>query len=210
MTDDRTSSDTDNAQNDLAFLRALVNEGPKTQVSAGFLFIVAGVAYGIQCLLFWLQMTLKLEWPPLMWPVVGFAPTAIFLGVMGYMLWRDRRDSQHGVATRAMNAAFGGAGLANLSMCIVFGYVSSAEKNFLIWMLYPAVVAALQGAAWYIAYMIRRRLWLAAVSGGWFATAVALGFLIHDMPNYLLLFSLALFVLMAAPGYVMVRHGKAG
>jgi len=209
MTDDHKTS-ADSAQKDLAFLRGLVNEAPKTQAAAGFLFIVGGLTYGVQCLAYWMQMAFKQVWPPLLWPIVSFSPTVIFLGFMGYVIWRDRKDTQHGVATRALNAGFGGVGLANLSMCVVFGYVSSSEKNFLIWLLYPAVTAALQGAAWYMAYMIRRRLWLAVVSGGWFAAAIALGFLIRDLPNYMLVLSAALFGLMAVPGYIMMRHGKAG
>jgi hypothetical protein len=204
--DDHMNAEAENAQQDLAFLKALVNEGPKAQATAGQVFMVAGVCYGLQCVLYWLQITFSLVWPPLMFLLVGFGPVVIFTAFIVWMLWRGRKDSQHGVATRAMNAAFGGAGLANLAMCLVFGYVSSSEKNFLIWLLYPPVTAALQGACWYVAYMIRKRLWLGAVSAGWFLTAMALGFLIRDVANYLLLLGLALFVLMVAPGYAMTRQ----
>lgn len=209
----RMNAEAENAQKDLAFLKALVNEGPKAQATAGHVFMVAGICYGLQCVLYWLQITFNLAWPPLAFLLVGFGPVAIFTAFILWMLWRGRKDSQHGVATRAMNAAFGGAGLANLAMCVVFGYVSSSEKNFLIWLLYPPVTAALQGACWYVAYMIRKKLWLGAVSAGWFATAMALGFLIRDTANYLLLLGIALFVLMVAPGYAMTRqegdrHGR--
>jgi hypothetical protein len=204
--DDHMNAEAENAQQDLAFLKALVNEGPKAQATAGQVFMVAGVCYGLQCVFYWLQITFSLVWPPLMFLLVGFGPVVIFTAFIVWMLWRGRKDSQHGVATRAMNAAFGGAGLANLAMCLVFGYVSSSEKNFLIWLLYPPVTAALQGACWYVAYMIRKRLWLGAVSAGWFLTAMALGFLIRDIANYLLLLGLALFVLMVAPGYAMTRQ----
>lgn len=204
---DSMTADVESAQKDLAFLKALVSEGPKTQATAGQIFIVAGTLYGLQCILYWLQITFNLQWPPLAYLIVGFAPVTLFVAFLSWILWRDRKDSQHGVATRAMNAAFGSAGLANLAMCVVFGYVSSSEKNFLIWLLYPPVTAALQGACWYVAYMIRRKLWLGGVSAGWFATSIALGFLIRDTANYLLLLGIALFVLMVAPGYAMMRKG---
>jgi len=209
----RMNAEAENAQKDLAFLKALVNEGPKAQATAGHVFMVGGGLYGVQALLYWAQITFKLTWPPLAFLFVGFAPVVLFVVFLAWIIWRDRKDSQHGVATRAMNAAFGSAGLANLAMCVVFGYVSSSEKNFLIWLLYPPVTAALQGACWYVAYMIRKKLWLGAVSAGWFATAMALGFLIRDTANYLLLLGVALFVLMVLPGYVMTRqeghrHGR--
>ncbi len=204
----RMNAEAENAQKDLAFLKALVNEGPKAQATAGHVFMVGGGLYGVQALLYWAQITFKLTWPPLAFLFVGFAPVVLFVVFLAWIIWRDRKDSQHGVATRAMNAAFGSAGLANLAMCVVFGYVSSSEKNFLIWLLYPPVTAALQGACWYVAYMIRKKLWLGAVSAGWFATAMALGFLIRDVANYLLLLGIALFVLMVAPGYAMTRHER--
>lgn len=200
----------EDAQKHLAFLKALVNEGPKAQKNAGELFLVAGVAYGVQCALNGLQILFQWPWPPLVWLIVGFAPTVIFLGWMFWMMWRERKDSQQGVATRALNAAYGSAGLTNLSMCVVLGWVSYTEQNFLIWLLYPAVVSALQGTCWYVAWTIRRKLWLGAVSAGWFATSVTLGFLITHVGYYLLVFTIALFALMAAPGYAMMRQEKAG
>jgi hypothetical protein len=201
--------DINEAQKDLAFLKGLVNEGPKTQRSAGELFLVGGVVYGLQCLLNATPILLKLEWSSLAYLAIGILPTVIFLGWMFWLMWRNRHDKMQGVATRAMNAAFSSAGLANLSMCVALGWVSYTENNFLIWLLYPAVVAALQGACWYVAYMIRKKLWLAGVSAGWFVTSVALGFLIRDTGSYLLVFAAAMFVLMAAPGYVMMQQSKA-
>ncbi|ESQ77216.1 hypothetical protein [Asticcacaulis sp. AC402] len=200
----------DGAHKDLAFLKALVTEGPKAQRGAGQLFFIAGVLYGLQCFGFWVPIAFRLTWPEVAFMFVGFAPTALFLGAMFWMMWRDRKDSMHGAATRAINGAFASAGLANLSMCVALGYVSASEKNQLIWMLYPAVVSAFQGACWYVAFVVRRKLWLSAVSAGWFLTAVTMGFLIRDLGNYLFVFGFALFVLMAAPGYVMSRAGKGG
>jgi hypothetical protein len=201
--------DINEAQKDLAFLKGLVNEGAKAQKSAGELFLVGGVVYGLQCVLNAVPIIFRLDWSSLAYLTIGILPTVIFLGWMFWVMWRNRNDKVHGVATRAINAAFSSAGLANLSMCVAIGWVSATEKNFLIWLLYPAVVAALQGACWYVAYMIRKRLWLAAVSAGWFATSIALGFLIRDTGSYLMMFAVAMFALMAAPGYVMMQKSKA-
>ncbi len=201
--------DIDETQKDLAFLKGLVSEGPKVQRSAGELFLVAGIVYGIQCLLNAAQILLRLEWPPLVFLIVGFLPTAIFIAWIIWLAWRNRKDKVQGVATRAMSAAFSSAGLANLSMCVAIGWVSYTEGNFLIWLLYPAVVSALQGACWYVAYMIRKQLWLGAVSAGWFATSITLGFLIRDPGSYLMVFAAAMLVLMAVPGYVMMQQSKA-
>ena len=58
-------------------------------------------------------------------------------------------------------------------------------------------------------WSILRRTWLAFVALGWFATTVALGVAVFgDIGAYLLILSVALFVLMAVPGWVIWRDAK--
>ncbi|MFT4076477.1 MAG: hypothetical protein QM647_13210 [Asticcacaulis sp.] len=198
---------------DLAFLRALVSEGPKAQGAAGIVFLTAGLAYGVDCLAYWAQgafgwpQTGLIAWALILFPIVVSVPVII------YVAWKSRKAGEQGVATRALNAAYGSAGLANLSIAIVFGYVASVQKSMLIWLLYPVVICAFLGAVWYVAYMIRRKLWLVGISAGWFLTTVALGLLIRHTQAYLLVLGIALIVLMGGAGWAMValdRRQKAG
>lgn len=198
---------------DLAFLKALVSEGPKAQGAAGIVFLTAGLAYGVDCLAYWAQGALG--WPQtglIAWALILF-PIAVTIPVIIYVAWKSRRNGQQGVATRALNAAYGSAGLANLAIAIVFGYVASTQKNMLIWLLYPVVICAFLGAVWYVAYMIRRKLWLLGVSASWFITTVALGLLIRQPQPYLLVLGVALIVLMGGAGWTMMaldRRQKGG
>jgi hypothetical protein len=100
-----------------------------------------------------------------------------------------------------------GAGLANLVLSGVFGLVAWQLGSETIWLLYPVTTCVLLGLAWFVAYMVRKRAWLASVSGGWFVTAVSLGLLVGrgDLSSYVLLLGLALLVLMALPGWAMMR-----
>lgn len=189
---------------DLAFLKALVSEGPKAQGAAGIVFLTAGLAYGIDCLAYWAQGAFG--WPQsalINWTLILF-PIVVSVPVIVYVSWKSRRNGEQGVATRALNAAYGSAGLANLAIAIVFGYVASTQKNMLIWLLYPVVICAFLGAVWYVAYMIRRKLWLVGVSAGWFVTTVALGLLIRQTQTYLLILGIALILLMGGSGWMMM------
>ena len=198
---------------DLAFLKALVSEGPKAQGAAGIVFLTAGLAYGVDCLAYWAQGAFG--WPQtglIAWALILF-PIAVSVPVIIYVTWQSRKNGPQGVATRALNAAYGSAGLANLAIAIVFGYVASTQKNMLIWLLYPVVICAFLGAVWYVAYMIRRKLWLVGVSAGWFVTTVALGLLIRQPQPYLLVLGIALIVLMGGAGWTMMaldRRQKGG
>jgi hypothetical protein len=193
---------------DLAFMKALVHEGPHMQASIGLIFMAAGLIYGLDVLAYWAQIVFNIPLPSFVWAGLSLAPPVIFLAVIVYVVWRDRKRSQNGVATRALNAAFVSAGLANLVMIIIFGYVAMTEKSMLIWLLYPAVTCAFQGAAWYIAFMIRKKLWLAFMSAGWFLTTLLLGFLIRDMAAYMLVLALALLTLMGGGGYTLMHLAR--
>jgi hypothetical protein len=82
------------------------------------------------------------------------------------------------------------------------------EKSLTVWLFYPVVVCAFQGAVWYIAYMIRRKLWLAGVSAGWFASTLALGLLVHQVQWYILVLGAALLFIMGGSGYGLMRSAR--
>ncbi len=196
-----------NIEADLAFVKALVSEGGRMQISGGALYLAGGLCYGVQCLAQWAHLVGIVNlgmWGNL---IAGILPTVIFLAVMCVVLWRDRNAPKTGVATRALNAAFSSAGLANLFMVGVFGYAAITEKSILIWLLYPITVCAFQGAVWFTAYMIRKESWLAFISTGWFVTTLALGLLIGT-PHYVLVLGVALFVIMGGGGWYMMRLAR--
>lgn len=205
MTDDTAPNLT---SGDLTFLKSLVSEGPKAQASAGQVFMCAGLLYGLQCLLNWLGVAFALNWSPLIWLLIGFGPTALFVAALIVIIWRDRHNRVQGVAARALNATYSSAGVANLFIVAIFGYNAMLEKSMTLWLLYPAVICVFQGAVWYVAWVIRRKLWLAVISAGWFLTSVTLGALIHNAPDYLLVLSVALIVLMGGGGWYMQRTAQ--
>lgn len=207
------TKDGEDVSKDLAFLRTLVSEGPKVQGAGGLVFLTAGLAYGVDCLAYWAQMAFNLALAPAAWLALILFPIVISVPVIAYVAWKGRKTGEQGVATRALNAAYSSAGLANLVIAIAFGYVANTQKSLLIWLLYPVVICAFMGAVWYVAYMIRRKLWLAGVSAGWFVTTVALGLLIRQPQSYLLVLGIALIVLMGGAGWTMIqldRRHKAG
>jgi hypothetical protein len=67
------------------------------------------------------------------------------------------------------------------------------NHDFRYWLFHPAVVFVLQGAVWYVIFMLRKRLWMALVAAGWLVSGVAMGMLIDRPDLYLLIASLGLF-----------------
>ena len=196
------------AQDDLAFLRELAERGQRGSITGGSVFVAGGVLYGVQCLYHWAQMRGWIDPPDIVNLVFVASITAGFLAYLIWVLWKDRKAGQSGLMNRALNAVFGGVGLANLAMVIVFGFNAASANDFSLWLFYPPVIFALQGAAWYAAAVLRKRAWQGLVAAGWLIAATALGLVRHSPEAYLLIAMLSLFLLMALPGVVLIRLAK--
>ncbi len=193
------------ARDDLAFVRALVSEGGKVQASAGEALLAGGLCYGLQCLAQWALMVSGWPAPPLVHLTAGFLPTVIFIALIIWIVRRNGSVAPQGMAMRAFNAGFGSTGLATLTTAAIFGYLAWHRQDLGVWLFHPLMVAVLQGAAWYIAFAIRRRTWLALVSAGWFATAFLGALALERLDLFLLLIGAALLLLMALPGWILMR-----
>ncbi|MBO9622848.1 MAG: hypothetical protein J7500_09065 [Sphingomonas sp.] len=201
----------DTARDDLAFVRALVSEGGQVQASLGQALLAAGGCYGLQCLLQALFAS-GVQAPFAVQLTVGILPTLLFLAAITWITVRDKNRSRNSVGARAINAAFGGGGLAALATALIFGYLAYRTQNMGTWLLHPVMICVVQGTAWYTAYAIRRRGWYALASAGWFATSLLLAWLLGSggpdiATPFLLVLAFALLGLMALPGWVLMRTG---
>ena len=85
--------------------------------------------------------------------------------------------------------------------------VAGVSRPPSIWEMYACVVFAFQGAAWLATFALRKRAWHLAVALGWFATAVGLSLLLGTV-DYILVAGLALILLMALPGLIMLSTAR--
>ncbi|MGR4863700.1 hypothetical protein [Caulobacter sp. LARHSG274] len=195
-------------QDDLAFLRTLTEGRGDAGMGAagGALYAGAGLVYGLQCLGHFGQVIGVLRLPPLGSLLLGWLPTVIFAIMMTVVIVIDRRRPTGGVANRAVNSAFAGAGIANLALILIFAAAALRNHDFRYWLFHPAVVFVLQGAVWYVVFVLRKRMWMALVAAGWIGSGVALGLLIDHPGPYLLVAGLGLFAWMMTPGYVLMRQ----
>jgi hypothetical protein len=201
------------AEADLAFMRALVDGGRQPGLMAGSgpsISMVAGLLYGTQCLYHLVEMLTPIRWPPPLTLAVAIGVNVVFFAYLAVVLIRERKLRLGGSAAgRALNAMFGATGLANMGFVIIFALNSIWRHDFTLWLLYPATVFILQGAAWYVAFLMRRKPWMAWTGLGWFASGTALGLLLTDITAYLAICTAALFLCMALPGWIMIRQGRA-
>ena len=115
------------------------------------------------------QATGLIHWPDLANLVFVVGISVAFLSILTWAILKDRKDgtSNRGpVATRTLNAAFSATGMANCAVIIVFGVGAYRDQDFAIWLYYAAIVFALQAAAWYMAWTLKRKGWMLATALG--------------------------------------------
>ncbi len=196
-------------QDDLAFLRGLAERGGERGglgAPGSALYGSAGLLYGLQTLVYYLQErgVVSLGYQGNM--VLAWAPTVVFVILMTIVIIVDRKNPQRGVTNRAVNAAFSATGVANLALILVFAAAASRHHDFRYWLFHPAVVFILQGAVWQLIFVLRKRFWMLAVAVGWLVCGVAMGMLIDRIGLYLLIATVGLLAFMAAPGFYMMRQ----
>tara|TARA_R110002051_G_scaffold58884_1_gene108108 strand:+ start:1978 stop:2631 length:654 start_codon:yes stop_codon:yes gene_type:complete len=199
-------------EDDLAFMRSIVEGGWRPPLTLAICYLAGGLLYGLQCLFHVGQATGLIRWPDLANLAFVAGITAAFLVILTWAILRDRRDgppNRGPLAARTLSAAFSATGMANAAVLIVFGVGAVRDQDFAIWLYYASIVFALQAAAWYMAWTLKRKGWMLATALGGWATAVALGLLVREPLWYLGVCTVALFALFAMPGWIMFRDARA-
>lgn len=194
------------AQDDLAFLRGLTDADVprKQQALFGRIYFGAGLVYGLQIALSLAHNTGALTIPGGD-GALTLAANGAFLPWMCVEFWKHRRDGVGGVTNKAVNAAFAATGATNgaLALILILGAWRLEEPRLAL--LISSVIFALQGTAWFVAYLLRRRAWLGCVAAGWAISSVAMAFFMNDLIVFLGIIAAAIALCMALPGYVMMR-----
>ncbi|MFC3230235.1 hypothetical protein ACFOGJ_23495 [Marinibaculum pumilum] len=197
-------------RDDLAYLRGVLEDRRPGMRIGGLLYGAAGLIYGTQVLLVAADLSGVLP----LGDVHGWAAVVaniLFFGLIAATVWTNRHQLEvRGTANRAIAAGFAGVGFANAAAAAAFALVMMRTGNAEVWLLFPVVVSAFQGAVWYLFAALARRFWMGAVAAGWFAAALAAGALIDRQGAYFLVFALALYLLMALPGLALLRAAGSG
>lgn len=198
---------------DIAWLKGLAEEGAKAPVRGGSILFAAGLIFGTGSLAHWLIVAEILTVPSGVFGALWGVTVLVYLAALVVLIARLKR--QGGVETAA-NRAFGivwsalGWGLFSLFMSLIVSDPARAgESDIAEWSLViPSIIMAFYGVGWAVsATMTRSRpLWALALAS--FAAAPVLAVLSGTSWQYLA-YAVALFGLMALPGFLLMRAAKA-
>lgn len=198
----------ESARDDLAFMRAFVDPGDNWQKQFGETYSAAGLCYCVQMLLHGGQFLGLTPADGLGGLAIGLGPTLVFLALLVWIIRRNRQAPVGGATSRAVGSVFGAVGATNLVLILTIGSIAWRLQSLTVWLIYPCVVMVLQGMAWLVAYMLRRRGWFALVALGWFVTGVAMAAFITNMAGFVISAGLGMFAFMLVPGLYMLRQPR--
>lgn len=195
---------------DLAFLRHLVEGDGRPSATTGAFLLVTGLIWAFDALVHWILF-------------VGFQPmtliqrtvfdgliTAIWLVFAFRLRWGRPKPGEialAGATSRAFTAAAAGIGLSILAMLLVFIIAATRSGMAEIFILYPAMVFIFFGASSLVGFFLTRRLAALGIALGWF-TAAAVMAAAPSIPTFIAIAGLAMLLLMALPGYLMLRNAR--
>lgn len=202
MTNDQLQS----VRDDIAFMRALAEEGSQVPLLGGGVSLAAGLIFAAASVGHWLivEGVLRVsEWGLL----INWIGAGVIFGVVCRMLVK-RAGSRPGAASsvnKATGSAWSAVGLAIVTIFLALCATAWVTRNGAVFNVLPVLILALYGAAWSVAADLTRRRWIRGVALGSFAAAVMMG-LLAGSSWLMLAYAAALILLAAVPGIILLRQ----
>jgi hypothetical protein len=201
QTDEQTLKD------DVAFLRGLARGGANATVKEGAILAAIGITFGLVAAQQWAIDSGLLALAPWTRAWLWLDGLAVFLIVMA-LISSKLRGLPPGAASRALSATWAGVGTALIFADL--GLVAASRRlglPLLAPWVFPLLLFTLIGAAWGVAFAVRRRNAFALLAGGSFAVSVLCGVLMGRPEEWLAL-SAGLLLLVGVPGIVIARSAR--
>jgi len=193
-------------RDDIAFMRALADEGRRAPLLGGSILVTAGAVFAPASLVHWAIVSDRVDWGGSGLMVSWSIAAVVFMGALFALKGRiARRMGSATGGNRATGAVWAGVGFASFALWGAFMVASIRSEAWVIMDMYAVVILALYGAAWSVAASVSGRGWLKAVAGAALVLAVALAALV-GRPEQYLLYAAALLIVTFIPGLVLLRQ----
>jgi hypothetical protein len=191
-------------RDDIAFLRALAEEGRAGPPSGGAFLVSAGAVFGLASLATYGLIVTGLARNGVIFPILWFGAAGGF--VLSMYTLRGAREPRS-ATSRAAGIAWSGAGWAIFTIVVGLMVLSWRVNNWSVMATLPTIIMAIYGSAWFVAAALTRRRWVAAVSTGSFLMAIVTAWCATG-PALYLVYAGCLIGLLAVPGLVLMRQAR--
>jgi len=202
----------ENPSADIAWMRQLAEENGRAPMQGASILMMAGVYYGLASLFQWAVMADLLPFATQDALSIGWiAATLLFFVTLAVVTTRLKR--QPGVVTTANKAssiawsAMGWGIFALFTSVGVVGYRMGEAASLALIGLVPSIIMVFYGIGWTVSAVMQksRPLWVLSIAS--FVAAPALAAFTGQPVQYLA-YAATLFLLMALPGFLLMRAAK--
>lgn len=206
------TNENDDGAADIAWMRKLAEENAEAPMRGGSILMAAGLIYGVGSILHWASLSGLMPIQDAGIGLVWLAATALFFVVLVLSIMRQK--SQGGVRTaanRASGAAWAAVGwgiFATFTSVAVVG-LRMGQDTLLLLSLTPSIIMVFYGMGWAVSAAMTKstQLWWLAI-GSFLAAPLLAAFSGQDVQY--LAYAACLFLLMAVPGWLIMRRAQQG
>lgn len=193
-------------RDDIAFLRALAEEGRQTPMLGGGVLVAAGTIFGLASLAHWATVAGLLAAQPIA-PLVIWPGAGVIFAIVARTVLRQSRGKVGAKASvnRTTSAAWSAVGWTILAIWMALMAMSYRTGNWAVMEVFPIIILALYGAAWAVAAAMTRKGWMRLTAGGCFTAAIVMG-LLAGTPHMLLAHATGLALFAVVPGLALMRQ----
>lgn len=201
-----TQDDLQSMKDEIAYIKALAEEGRRTPMLGGGILIAAGIIFGAASIVNWLVATDVLVLPPVAYAVLWAGAMAVFFLCLFVLIARSKgRPGAGSTVNRATGAAWMGVGLLIFVMCLSIGVISWRIQSPVLTLLFPSMIFAAYGSGWAVSATMTRAKWQ-----WWLAIAAWIGApaiaALTGTDWIWLAYAAGLICLALVPGIILVRQ----
>ena len=205
------TENTEDPAADIAWMRRLAEEGAQAPMRGNSLLMFGGLLYGLASLFHWAIIVGLVPLAENQIWIGWIAATVAYWIILAVTIPRLRRAGVSTTANRAAGIAWSGMGWGIFAMFVamsVLGWRLADEVALeAMFALIPSIIMVFYGVGWAVhAEMQRsRKLWVLSFAS--FAAAPLLALFAGQAEQYLA-YAAALFLLMALPGWMLMRQAR--
>jgi hypothetical protein len=196
-------------RDDIAFMRALAEEGRQTPMLGGSVLLAAGLIFGtVNGIGAYVEAT-QTAFNNAAW-ALPVGALALFLVVLAVL--KRNYGLQPGATSpvnRATGALWRAVGWSIMLLVVALAIAAARLHDWPLLAVLPIIIFALYGVGWQVAAVMSRAGWLKAVAFGSYAAALLAAYFIAQPVILSVVSTAGLFLLVAAPGFVLMRQAPS-
>lgn len=205
MTRDQVQS----VHDDIAYMKALAQEGRQAPLLGGRILITAGAVFALASMVHYGLASGVLALPPVAYPLLWAGAMLVFFVVLTLQVGRiSRRPGAQSAANRASGAGWMGAGLSIFVMAVALAVIGWKVRSDIPALVFPSLIFALYGSAWAVSAAMSGQKWQWRLAVGCWIAAPLIAFLTGSALMWLG-YAAGLILFALVPGLILVRQEPA-